>query len=326
MINSISFKGITKPEVNNEQIITTPQFRSNSSTSLEKAPAEDRFEKNDNTVKKAAIGTVVALGLAAAADGIFNHGKYLKKIFGQAEKTAIEAKPEPKPEPKAEPKAVTKNKDYENWLKEQEEAEKAAKEAKEKLQAEFTTEMDKIAQDKANEVINRWNACIDLSTRIYHGGFEKLSKGKTVFTLEDGSKKIVTKGKKQTISYYSKDGVNIDKMEYRNASGKLSHEVHFDRDHSGELCIFNPEGKMTEVIRFDSEFDKENFNRLIEWRRTYTPIDLKPEELSKIYNENKTQVQLCNIYFDNYAKEIEWHAPYPPKEINDFGMSNWTKL
>ena len=370
MINSISFKGITKPEVNNEQIITTPQFRSNSSTSLEKAPAEDRFEKNDNTVKKAAIGTVVALGLAAAADGIFNHGKYLKKIFGQAEKTAIEAKPEPKPEPKAEPKAVTKNKDYENWLKEQEEAkkaveesntknaewveeqhkikeeeysnwwnkelnakeeahiqaEKAAKEAKEKLQAEFTTEMDKIAQDKANEVINRWNACIDLSSRIYHGGFEKLSKGKTVFTLEDGSKKIVTKGKKQTISYYSKNGVNIDKMEYRNASGKLSHEVHFDRDHSGELCIFNPEGKMTEVIRFDSEFDKENFNRLIQWTRTYTPLDLKPEELSKIYNENKTQVQLCNIYFDNYAKEIEWHAPYPPKEINDFGMSNWTKL
>ncbi len=120
------------PVVNQQSKISQqPSFRKND---FEKTPNSDNFEKKqDNTLKKAAIGTASAVALAALADDVFAHGKHIKKLFGIAEKdvkkAGEEAKPKPeiKPaeQPKSEPKADTSNPDYENWLKEQEEVKKA---------------------------------------------------------------------------------------------------------------------------------------------------------------------------------------------------------
>ncbi len=98
MINPVNFKGAVPIKQDIEtNTTTTPNFKGNESNSLEKNPENDSFEKENHTVRNIAIGMVVALGLAAAADGIFNHGKYLKRIFSKAETAAKESAEGAKP-------------------------------------------------------------------------------------------------------------------------------------------------------------------------------------------------------------------------------------
>lgn len=345
MISSITFRGDVQPEKVSKNNITTPYSGRSEENTLERVPAQDSFD-NKITPQKVAIASIAAIGLAAAADAIFNHGKTLKKIFGKAEKTVAETKPDVKPEVKPEPKPEIKpeNKDYENWLKEQDEAKKvieesnqrnekwieeqhklkeneysdwwnkelkAKEEAKEKLKKEYIQGMDEIARKKAIELQSRWNAMLDIYTGIYSKGFKALSKGKKVTVLEDGTHKITAKYKNRTCEYYSKDGINIDEIRTFNPSGKVNHKVYFGRDNgrTGNIEVFNCEGKRTEVISFDSDITRNRGNRISSWNRTDISYD---GELNSLYLGNKTK--------------IEWHS-IPSEEIaGGLALNNWVKL
>lgn len=347
MVKAVTIGNNQAYSVNIEKKHFSPQFKAN------KISTEDTFEKQDNTVKKVAIGTVIALGLAAAADGIFNHGKYLKKIFGKAEKAATETKPEAKPEPKAEPKTDAKNKDYENWLKEQEEtkkaveesntknaewveeqhklkeeeysnwwnkelnakeeariqAEKAAKEAQEKLKQEYIQEMDKIAQEKAIKLKNQWNQSLDTYTAIYEKGFSSISKGKEVIRLEDGTYKVITHSKKVSFEYYSNNGTDLSKIRVLDKKGNIKYEITYGRDQgkTGEVHVYNSDGNITETMSF-STISRENGNRLGDWN---------------IYNGFNTE-GLKSLYIDD--KKVYWNALPPQNIANGLSLHNWTQL
>lgn len=345
MVNAVTIGNNQDYSTKIEKRNYSPQFRANGNNSLERIPSEDSFEKKDDTVKKVAIGSVIALGLAAAADGIFNHGKYLKKIFGKAEKAATETKPETKPEPKSEPKTETTNKDYESWLKEQEEAKKAVEdsntrntewveeqhklkeedytnwwnkelkiieEAKEKRIAEFKAEMDKTAIDKAVDLKCEWNDKLDIFTAIYTKGFKAISKGKKIEKLEDGSYRIITKNKNGTREIYSRNNRNITRIIYKNKDGSISHEVYFGRDQGkiGELFVYGKDGKLTDYMDFCSEINRYQGDRLCNWNRK---------------DGNPWEDEGLNSLYMNRGR-IEWNA-LPPKDLtNGLGLSNWTKI
>lgn len=196
---------VQTPVVQETKTHQSPSFRKND---YEKSPAQDSFvKKNDDTVKKTAIGIVAALGLAALADGIFAHGKHVKKLFGIAEKDAKNAKPEVKPEPKPDSKPDAKpegkepskpetkpdapeNKDYENWLKEQEEAKKAIEDSNQRNEAWL--EAQRSAKEKEY-------------TEFWEKGMSEYEAGLETFTHDGNVFKLAPNG--EILSYKNKDGV-----------------------------------------------------------------------------------------------------------------------
>ncbi len=294
--------------VQNSKTLQSLSFRRND---YEKIPDADTFsKKNDDTVKKAAIGAAVVIGLAALADGIFANGKHIKKLFGIAEK---DAKPKPKASekpteaPKPETNPASENKDYENWLKEQAEAKKAIEESDKRNEA--WVEAQRSAKEK--EYAEFWEQ-----------GMKEYESGLETFTHDGNVFKIAPNG--EILSYKNKEGVEqIEKYLNPVTEGDKAYKKIIDSQKELHLIEqFNAASKPAKDDFFAVQMSLQNGELVATAAPTETLLSTFLQEMPKDEIPEEFREELISIV----KKQIEsLQISKPLKNINDTaGMEELT--